>query len=223
MLAISAFAAQAKDIDVRHTHWRGGCTGVLHVSDDGVAYEQTSGDDKEHSVRWRWPNIQQLDLVRDRIVITSYRDRALLFGSDKPFEFEFTGTPPMEDLYALFSARMDQRFVARIALPPGDALWRLPAKRLRAIQGVEGELIVERSRVLFVATATGESRVWRDEDIVNISSSGPFSLSVTTHERGGNFEFQLKSPIEKARYDELWKRLNGPRGLDLISTMNKEH
>lgn len=214
--------AQTIELPVRHSHAIGSCAGALVLNSDGLSFDHAPDKGKRHHFSWAWANIQQLDLVRDRIVVTSYRDRALMFGADQRFEFVFTETPDVRALYSALAARMDQRLTARVALPPAKPLYRVNVKRLRKIHPVEGELVVEASRVLFIATAPGESRVWRNSDLINVSSSNPFSLSVATYERGGDFDFQLKQALDTAQYDALWKRLNRPRGLELISTQMEQ-
>jgi hypothetical protein len=71
----------------------------------------------------------------------------------------------------------------------------------------------------------GESRAWRYSDIENVSSSGPFQLTITTYERarshyGGlkGFNFQLKEPLDRERYDALWRRLNESKGLQFLTS-----
>lgn len=59
------------------------------------------------------------------------------------------------------------------------------------------------------------SRTWRIQDLENVSSSDPFDLTVTTHER--EFRFQLKQALNEARYQELWLRVNRVRGLQILS------
>jgi len=43
-----------------------------------------------------------------------------------------------------------------------------------------------------------------------VSAFQPVSLGVE--------EFQLKAPLDPAKYEALWLRLNRPKGLELIST-----
>jgi hypothetical protein len=67
-------------------------------------------------------------------------------------------------------------------------------------------------------------------DIENVSTSGPFDLSVTTLERSAwyhasptEYHFRLKEVLRQDRYDELWRRLNQTKGLQLLkSTLNSE-
>jgi hypothetical protein len=80
-------------------------------------------------------------------------------------------------------------------------------------------LIVGEDRIVFRSDRKGESRTWRYADIDNISTTGPFQLTVTTFERSranyGNrkgFNFQLKEQLEETRYNELWRQLNRRKG-----------
>ena len=56
-------------------------------------------------------------------------------------------------------------------------------------------------------------------------SSGPFQLTITTFERAkthyGNlkgFNFELKQRLEEPRYNDLWRRLNQSKGLEILDT-----
>lgn len=98
-------------------------------------------------------------------------------------------------------------------------------KRLGRIRGSEGALLVGADRIVYRTSRQGDSRTWRYSDIENISTSGPFQLTITTFERDkfhyGNykgFNFQLKEALDEARYDELWRRLNQSKGLKLIGS-----
>ena len=62
-------------------------------------------------------------------------------------------------------------------------------------------------------------------DIENISSAGPFELTITTFERAKThygdlkgFNFELKQRLEEARYNELWLRLNQSKGLKILDS-----
>ena len=79
--------------------------------------------------------------------------------------------------------------------------------------------------IVYKSAKEAESRTWRYEDIDNISSSGPFQLTITTFERAkldyGNrkqFNFELKQRLEEARYNELWLRLNQSKGLKILNS-----
>lgn len=213
-LLVAPLAAEVIELGAVHGRWRARAEGVLRLDDDGVAF---SSEVKARRFRWRWQEVQSLELVRDRIIVTGYRDRGLIhLYADERAEFRFTGTPSVERLYAFLEPRMDQRLIARIALPPREELWRARVKRLRKGRGAQGELIVEPARILFVAQGRGESRVWRDSDIDLISASGPHQLSLTAREPDTHYDFQLKQALDPKLYDALWLRLNRPRGLALL-------
>ena len=96
-----------------------------------------------------------------------------------------------------------------------DPEWQLPAKLARRTGGSQGMLLVARDLVVYKTAVSSESRSWRIADLENISSSGPFDLTITTHERG--FRFQLKHALEEGRYQELWLRINETHGLRILS------
>jgi hypothetical protein len=213
-LLAAPLAAEVIEVGAVHGRWRARAEGVLRLDDDGVAF---ASEMKARRFHWRWREIQSLELVRDRIIVTGYRDRGIVhLYADERAEFRFAGTPSVERLYAFLEPRMDQRLIARIALPPRAEQWRIGVKRLRKARGAQGELIVEPARILFVAQGHGESRVWRDSEIDLISSSGPHQLSITAREPDTHYDFQLKQALDPKRYDALWLRLNRPRGLALI-------
>ena len=88
-------------------------------------------------------------------------------------------------------------------------------KHLKRFGGTQGLLTVGKDQIVFTADHKEASRTWRFSDIENISTSGPFQLTIVTYERAlahyGNakqFNFQLKNRIDEARYNELWRRLN---------------
>jgi len=79
--------------------------------------------------------------------------------------------------------------------------------------------------IVYKSEKEGESRTWRYEDIENVSSSGPFQLTVTTFERAKShygdrkgFNFQLKQRLDEDRYNDLWLRLNQSKGLKILTS-----
>jgi hypothetical protein len=218
LLACSPLLAESLELGAEHGRWRWRAQGALLLDEDGVHFNAPA-----RRFTWKWASIQRLELLRDRVIVTGYRDEGWMrFYADEREEFRFTGTPDVEQLYAFTARRMDQRLLARVALPPRDAVWRIPAKRVRKGRGAHGELIIEPARVLFVAQGRGESRVWRDSEIDLISSSGPHQFTLTARAPDGDYEFQLKQALDPERYEALWRRLNRPRGLELLANQPKE-
>jgi hypothetical protein len=71
-------------------------------------------------------------------------------------------------------------------------------------------LEIGEDRIVFKTAQKDDSRTWRLRDIENISSSGPFDLTITTLEKP--YRFQLKQMLSEARYNELWRKLNDTKG-----------
>ncbi len=135
----------------------------------------------------------------------------------------------LEDAYGLLKTRLDQRLVAAIPSIPAKLLWEIPAKHLTRFGGDEGVLQVGEAEIVYGSADKNESRTWRYEDLENVSSAGPFQLSITTFERARSqygsvkgFNFQLKQKLSEARYNDLWLRLNQRRGLKILSSYREE-
>ena len=203
-LILAASLASATQFAVRHEHLRKGCVGTLTVDENGVSFTGA----KKHAWSWKYEDIQQLRLSPESIYILTYKDSKLRLGKDR--EYNFTGKIPAEELYPLLKDRMDQRFVAAVGQALGLPTWSVPVKHLRPIVGSEGTLAFGAEAIVYSTPTKAESRTWRYTDIESIASSGPFQLTVTTLEKG--FNFQLKQPITEARYNQLWLQIEKENG-----------
>ena len=79
-------------------------------------------------------------------------------------------------------------------------------------------------QIVYKSADPSRTRTWRYEDIDNISSSGPFQLTITTFERTRldygsrkQFNFELKQALDQARYTELWLKLEERKGLGVLN------
>lgn len=226
-LATSLFAQSELKFEVRHDHAIRSCSGTLLMTDQGVVYQQVEqGRQPKDLHRWQWnyQDVRQLWLSPEKVLLTTYEDRTLLLGRDKSFEFTIMQPETFTSAYELLRERLDQRFVATVADDDVRPIWQVAVKLDGRIHGSEGVLLVGRDRVVFKTPERGKSRVWRIADIENVSTSGPFQLSITTYERAvfhyGNlraFNFQLKNPLSELAYDELWKELNAAKGLKFLA------
>jgi hypothetical protein len=203
-LILAAALVSATQFTVRHGHLRKGCAGTMTVDETGVSFTGA----KKHAWVWKYEDIQQLRLAPESIHILTYKDSKLRLGKDR--EYNFTGKIPAGDLYALLKDRMDQRFVAAVGQVPDLPSWSLPVKHLKPIIGSEGTLAFTAEAIVYSTSAKTESRTWRYSDIESIASSGPFQLTITTLEKG--FNFQLKQPITEARYNQLWLQIEKQNG-----------
>jgi len=203
-IILAAALASAAQFTVRHEHLRKGCAGVMTVNENGVSFTGA----KKHAWKWKYEDIQELTLAPESICILTYKDSKLRLGADRVYAF--TGKIPAEELYALLRERMDQRFVAALSQASGTVSWSLPVKHLRPVVGSEGTLAFGADAIVYSTPAKDESRTWRYSDIESIVSSGPFQLTITTREKG--FNFQLKQPIAEARYNQLWLQIEKKNG-----------
>jgi len=210
--------------DVRHDHLLKGGTGTLSVAADGISFAETGK--AKHAWQWRWEDIEQLQVFPKTVIVLTYRDNPWKLGADREYRFDLSGgKSDFSETYRLLKDRLDQRFVAALADPRVRGEWQLPVKRLTRFGGSRGVLLVGADRIVYRTAAEGESRTWRLRDIENVSRSGPFDLTFTTYERAGThygslkgFRFQLRQPLDEARYNRLWRAVNRANGLQVLSS-----
>ncbi|HLK63780.1 MAG TPA: hypothetical protein VKU19_10105 [Bryobacteraceae bacterium] len=205
IVAVACAAAADAQFTVRHHALQHACNGVFLVNREGVSFTGTKG----HVWSWKIQDIQEFQLSPRSIHILTYRDKKLRLGADEGYQF--TGTIPADEVYAILRERMDQRLVAMLGTPPGaGAALTVPVKHLGHITGSEGTLAFQDGAVVYSTPKAEESRTWRYIDIENISSSSRFDLTITTLEK--DFHFQLKQPLAEAGYNELWLRIEKKNG-----------
>jgi hypothetical protein len=188
---------------------RGG--GTLEVDAEGVTFRGR----KELKV-WSYAHLQQVLVTANRLQLVTYEDSPKWkLGVDRSFTFQLAD--PQRDFHAVYDLlkdKLDQRFVAAIAEVPDDVQWKLLVKRLGLLKGSEGTLYVAADRIVYQSALPGESRTWRMRDLENVNSSGPFELTLTTHERSRadygsmkSFNFRLKEAVDQTKVDALWRKL----------------
>ena len=214
LIAASALAADAT-VEVRHDHLRGAGTGRLTATEETLAFVEETGK-KEHSWRLKWDDIQQLWIGKREVRVTTYADSGWRLGADREYKLDAAGTSTFEPLYAISKARLDQRLVAAVADEPVDPLWQVPVKLKKGLGGSEGDLLVGADAIVYRSPEKNESRTWRMSDIENVSTSGPFDLTITTFEQGKSYTFQLKRRLDEQRYQALWRRLNESKQLGIL-------
>ena len=234
MLCAPALLAQT---ELRYEVWHGharpphikkaGNPGALFITGSGILFEERYPDGKrpKHLHQWFWDyrDIQQLKIEPRLLAILTYKNDKWKLGADRQFQFDLLSENTFQEAYPFLKQRLDQRFVAGIVERPSDVLWEIPVKHLLRFGGDEGVLRVGTDVLVYTSDKAGESRTWRYEDIDNISSSGPFQLTVTTFEKAAThygdlkgFNFALKERLEEARYNDLWLRLNQTKGLKTL-------
>lgn len=239
--ALGLAPAQELQFEVRRERALKDRPGRLTFDARGIEYQQIPAARQQakvskggkaprlESARWEYPDIQQLWLSPEKIVILTYQDRKWLLGADREFEFYPAGKDrSFSPAYEMLKDKLDRRFVAALADANLVPLWQAPARLLGTLQGSEGVLKVGTDRIVFETARKGQSRTWRFEDIENVSTSGPFQLTLTSHERAKahygsmkSFNFQLKQKLDERRFDRLWKSLNREKGLELLTSIEE--
>jgi hypothetical protein len=214
-------AAWGEDVEARHRHLRKSGSGVLSIGAEGVAFRE-SGKRKTHSREWKYEDIQQLTLGGGGMRVLTYEDVGWQLRRDREFRFEGLPEGFAARVRGTLAARLGSRLVTAAALPDDAPLWRLPVKLERRYGGSQGVLTVAAGHVAYRTESPDDSRTWPIGDIENVSSSGPYNLTITTAERfawhrGGGREarFQLKEPLGEERYDQLWKAVQRAKGLNI--------
>lgn len=215
LLVLAPALATAAEYAARHDHARKACTGTLTIDESGVSYREQAGKKKHpHAWTWTYPDIQQLELAPGRVRVLTYQDNRWKFGADRAFTFEPRAGADFASAYALLKDRLDQRFIAELADAAVRPVWEIPVKHLGRMRGSEGVLAVGDDRLVYRTEQKRGARTWRFRDLDNISTSGPFELTLTTFERAKasygsrrDFRFQLKEPLDERKYNELWTRI----------------
>ncbi|MBI4442588.1 MAG: hypothetical protein HY649_04360 [Acidobacteria bacterium] len=228
----AAYAQQEFHYEARHDHWLKACKGTLRIDEQGVSFLEVNKGKKEKDLhRWQWSyqEIQQLELAPNRLRVLSYKDNIWKLGADREYEFEVPSGALADEAYAFLRDRLDQRFVAVLADAEVVPLWQVPVKRLGRIAGSEGILVVGENRIVFRSDEQEESRSWRYADIENVSTSGPYQLTITTFERNKfhynnlkQFNFALKQPLGEDRFNDLWRKLNKEKILPFLATIAEQ-
>jgi hypothetical protein len=191
---------------------------MLRIDDNSLSFEE-SGKQAKHSRTWKYDDIQELALGTATLRIATYEDNRWELGRDRVYLFDQVPAAAVAEWYPFFRARLDERFVAALALGPVKPEWQIPAKLIHGRVGSQGVLLVGADCVVFRSSRPTDSRTWRVSDLENVSSSDPFDLTIATHER--EFRFQLKQALVEARYQELWTRINQARGLHIVNKVGR--
>jgi hypothetical protein len=234
-LAPAAFPQREFRYNAWHGHSRpphikrAGNVGALTIGDSGIAFEESYKDGRKpkhpHAWHWDYQDIQQLRIAPKSLTVLTYKDNKWKLGTDRQYEFDLVSDKTFEDAYLVLKNRLDQRLVAAIPDRISNALWEIPVKHLLRFGGDEGVLQAGPGEIVYKSANQAESRTWRYQDIENISSAGPFQLTITTFERAKThygdrkgFNFELKQRLEEGRYNDLWLRLNQSKGLQILNS-----
>ena len=220
VLLLCEFAAAADQaaIPVRHRHLRKGGLGEIRIGESSISFRET-GKNQKHSREWAYDEVQQLYVSADSLRILTYQDVGWKLGSDREYQFDQLPEGAAQQVLNAVRGHMDERrLVAALPNSAMKPIWQVKAKRLEGRGGSEGVVLVGEDSIVYNSEERNASRTWNFTQIENVSSSGPFDLTITTFERNGfrfngrrDFRFQLKTELTEVRYNALWHRLNEPR------------
>jgi hypothetical protein len=226
----AAHATEAVTVVVRHTHvWKGG-PGRLAIGASSVSFRET-GKKHGHSREWAYEDIQQLYVGPEVIRLLTYEDVSWKLGKDREYQFDQIPKGAAQRVLDALRGRIDyRRVVSAIADLSIRPVWQINAKHVEGRGGSEGAVLVGEDSIVYNSAERGASRTWQFHQIDNISSSGPFDLTITTFEQDGSrfagrrdFRFQLKTELREEQYNGLWRRLNQSHSLQSsINGQSKE-
>ncbi len=205
--AMPLLAQEALRYEVRHDHLWKGCSGALTIDARGVSFKS-----KQHGWSWAYTDIRRLTIAPGAIRVLTYTDDPWKLGADREYRFEAASGRSFDQAYEVLKHHLDVRLVADLADAGVKPLREVPVKLQGRFAGSEGLLLIGEDRIVYQSDKKEQSRTWRYEDVDNISTSGPYQLTLTTIEGAKSFNFQLKQRMEEADYNELWRRLNRRKG-----------
>lgn len=229
MLAVWAHA-ETIALPARHDHRKGSCAGNITITAEGIEFAEApraKPRKKPHRFAWTWADTQQATLTEKELTVLTYEDRWLKLGADREMRFALAAGTDLAAARRALRMGLARKFVAALPASGAAPLWTLPAKHLSGFRGVTGSIEMREEGVSFRSPKL--SRTWTWEDLENVSSAGPYELTLTTFERsrihyGGrrDFTFQLREPITPAQVDQLWRRVARPTHI-LNEFTNKEN
>ncbi len=217
VLLLCEFGAAANQvtIPVRHPHLRKGEPGEIRIGESSISFRE-GGRKQKHSREWEYDEIQQLYVAEDSLRILTYQDVAWKLGRDREYQFDQLPEGAAQKILNAVRAHVDERrLVVALANSAIRPIWRVKAKRLEGRGGSDGVVLAGEDSIVYRSEERNASRTWNFTQIENVSSSGPFDLTITTFEQDGfrlaghrDFRFQLKTALSEDRYNALWRRLD---------------
>jgi len=202
---------QEFEFSVRHRHIFKDCQGTLKITGDGVEYKTAYAQDAR---KWRFEEIRTLEIKSAaRISVISYEDQKRYAGKDRVFEFELVDKKATPELSAFLLSRVKRPTLLAVIPAQENPIYDITVKHLHVFGGVLGVLRIYPDKVIFQSNSTGDSRVWRIQDIESFGHPDRFRFQITSYlpKTGGPTEvynFQLMDDLPEGVYDYLWVRLH---------------
>lgn len=170
--------------------------GTLVIADSGIEFRS-----EKLSLKWEFLDIHTFDLSGREFTLSTYQNRRWHEPGERRFHFTLAEAIPPS------AATVVQQRVAKPARngapdPKAPAIAEIPARHGASSNGT---LRVRDSGIDYVSANGRDSRTWRWKDIQTIANPDPYSFRVTAYREIAQFE--LKEPLSRSLFDEMWDRL----------------
>lgn len=174
-------------------------SGTLIIDSEGVEFRSA-----KLSRRWSFLDIHTFDLSKRDFTLTTYENRQWHEPGERRFKFTLAEAIP-PSVAAILQERVGRpsRNGAPDATDP--AIAEIPARHPKRFGGSNGTLRLRDSGIDYVTSDGRDSRTWRWSDIQTIANPDPYSFRITAYCEIS--EFELKQPLSRELFDELWTRL----------------
>ena len=191
--------------EVRHSHRMGGCRGNLQITSRGIAYLT---DHKKHARDWSYLDPKAVYIAPGKVLLSTYDKK-------KPFTLKVKEGEIPRDTMRFLLESFPKTLIVNASLPLPTTLFEIPASHRHRRGACQGILRAGTQRLTFESDQSAHSRTWRYGDVADLHSLDSFELTLTTREYqkfhyAGNrvFRFQLKEPMARSVYQDLWRRVN---------------
>ena len=174
-------------------------SGTLIIESDGIAFHSANS-----SRRWLFGEIHTFDLSRRDLTLTLYQNRRWHEPGERRLHFK-TQEPIPPSLASLMAVRVGRPVRNGTPATEAAALVEIPARHPRPFGGSNGMLRLRNTGVDYVSSDGRDSHSWRWSDIQTIANPDPYSFRVTAYRE--IVEFELKQPLSRSLFDEMWGRL----------------
>jgi hypothetical protein len=204
LLLVAPAWGEAFEYRVKHDHALGSCQGKLVLGDHAIDYEASDG---KHSQRWPYLDVRRLDVSSTRVRLETYQSQGWeKLTRDKAFQFRLLEGELAAQTQEFLRSKLSRPMVARLPGPNGSDVGLLPVRHRHRLGGCEGELRVEKDRLLYSTDLARDRRAWAFDEIETIGSADPYHLRVTTYNE--TFTFDLKKALEEKAYRFLWAKVH---------------
>jgi hypothetical protein len=174
------------------------------LATEAINYEASDG---KHSQQWPYLDIQRLDVSSTRVSFETYQSQGWeKLKRDKIFEFRLLEGQLTAETQEFLRSKLSRPMVGRLIGTTGSDMGLLLVRHRHRLGGCEGELRVEKDRLLYSTDLARDKRAWTFDEIETIGSPDPYHLRVTTYNE--TFTFDLKKALEEKAYRFLWAKVH---------------